>query len=71
MVMVGTLLGLAADWPGMRTLAGLFSSVANTSASNPVALGLRCCGVAWRWFRAIFRLGRSARIEPAVALRQE
>jgi hypothetical protein len=38
MVVVGTLLGLGAAWVGMRMLAGLFSSVASTSASNPTLI---------------------------------
>jgi len=38
MVVAGTLLGLGAAWVGMRMLAGLFSSVASTSASNPTLI---------------------------------
>jgi hypothetical protein len=38
LVFIGTTLGLASAWAGMRMLSGIFSSVASTSASNPVLI---------------------------------
>jgi hypothetical protein len=38
LVTIGTAIGLGTAWAAMRMLAGLFSSVASTSASNPVLL---------------------------------
>jgi putative ABC transport system permease protein len=72
MVMIGTLLGLGAAWAGMRMLAGLFSSVASTSASNPaLILGAPLLLGSLALVSCYLPARRSTQIEPAVALRQE
>jgi predicted permease len=72
MVMIGTLLGLGAAWAGMRMLAGLFSSVASTSASNPtLILGAPLLLGGLALVSCYLPARRSTQIEPAVALRQE
>ena len=72
MVVVGTLLGLGAAWVGMRMLAGLFSSVASTSASNPtLILGAPLLLSSLALLSCYLPARRSTQIEPAVALRQE
>ena len=72
LVALGTVIGMTGAWAGMRLMSGLFSSVASTSASNPVlvvgtplllaGLALTSCYLPAR---------RSMRIDPAAALRQE
>ena len=72
LVALGTAIGMTGAWAGMRLMSGLFSSVASTSASNPVlvvgtplllaGLALTSCYLPAR---------RSMRIDPAAALRQE
>jgi predicted permease len=72
LVALGSALGLTAAWAGFRMLAGLFSSVASTSAFNPVLvvgtpLLLACLALASCYVPAL----RSTHIDPATALRQE
>jgi ABC-type lipoprotein release transport system permease subunit len=75
LITVGTLIGLAAAWAGMRLLSAVMSTVsrtAGTSASDPLllvgaplllaALALAACYLPAR---------QSLRIDPVVALRQE
>ena len=75
LVAVGTIIGLAGAWAGIRLLSAIMSQIARTSgtsASDPAllvgaplllaALALAACYVSAR---------KSLRIDPAVALRQE
>jgi len=72
MVMLGTLIGLGAAWVGMRMLAGLFTSVASTSATNPVLiLGAPLLLAALALMSCYLPARRSTQIEPAITLRQE
>jgi len=72
MLVIGSAIGLAAAWAGMRMLAGLFSSVASTSASNPLLIfgtPLLLAGLAL--LSCYLPARRSTSVDPAVALRQE
>lgn len=72
MVMIGTLIGLCAAWAGMRMLAGLFSSVASTSATDPtLILGAPLLLAALTLMSCYLPARRSTQIEPAITLRQE
>ena len=72
MVMLGTLIGLGAAWVGMRMLAGLFASVASTSATNPVLiLGAPLLLAALALMSCYLPARRSTQIEPAITLRRE
>jgi len=72
MVMVGTLIGLGAAWVGMRMLAGLFATVASTSATNPVLiLGAPLLLAGLALMSCYLPASRSTQIEPAITLRQE
>jgi ABC-type antimicrobial peptide transport system permease subunit len=72
LVAVGTLIGLALAWAGMRALAGIFFSVASVRGDDPMllvgaplllaGLALLACYVPAR---------RSTRIDPMAALRQD
>ena len=71
-VVIGTLIGLAAAWAGMRMLAGLFASVASTSATNPVLiLGAPLLLAALALMSCYLPARRSTQIEPAITLRRE
>jgi len=72
LVALGTVLGLAGAWAGIRAMAGIFATVATTRASNPllfVGAPLLLAGVAM--VACYLPARRSVRIDPAVALRQE
>jgi predicted permease len=72
LVIVGTSIGLAFAWAGIRAMSGMFFSVASVQGADPVllvgaplllaGLALVACYVPAR---------KSARIDPVVALRQE
>jgi predicted permease len=72
MVTIGTVIGLATAWAAVRMLAGLFSSVASTSASNPVLLlGTPLLLASLALVSCYVPAHRSILIEPAIVLRQE
>ena len=72
MVAIGSTLGLMAAWAGLRALAGLFSSVASISASNPVlVVGAPFLLAPLALASCYLPAQRSTRIDPTVALRHE
>jgi predicted permease len=72
LVMVGSAIGLAFAWGGMRLMAGFFFSVASIQHSDPVLFaGAPLLLVAIALAACYLPARRSARIDPAVALRQE
>lgn len=72
LVTIGTVIGLTTAWAAMRMLAGVFSSVASTSASNPVLLlGTPLLLASLALVSCYVPAHRSMLIEPAVVLRQE
>jgi ABC-type antimicrobial peptide transport system permease subunit len=72
LVTIGTVIGLGTAWAAMRMLAGLFSSVASTSASNPVLLlGTPLLLASLALVSCYVPAHKSILIEPAVVLRQE
>jgi ABC-type antimicrobial peptide transport system permease subunit len=72
LVTIGTVIGLGTAWAAMRMLAGLFSSVASTSASNPVLLlGTPLLLASLALVACYVPAHKSILIEPAVVLRQE
>ena len=72
LVTLGTMIGLAFAWAGIRALSGLFFSVASVKSSDPVLLvgaPLLLAGLA---LAACYLPARkSTRVDPAVALRAE
>jgi len=72
LVTVGTIVGMAFTWAGIRLMSGFFFSVASVKAFDPVLLvgaPLLLAGVALAACYVPAR--RSMRIDPAVALREE
>ena len=72
LVIVGSVIGLAAAWAGIRVLSGLFFTVASVQSSDPLLLvgaPLLLAGLAM--LACYLPARRSMRIDPAVALRQE
>jgi len=72
LVVVGTSIGLAFAWAGIRAMSGMFFSVASVQGADPVLLvgaPLLLAGLA---LVACYVPARtSTRIDPVVALRQE
>jgi predicted permease len=72
LVTVGTVVGLAAAWAGIRVLSGLFFTVASVQSSDPLLLVGAPLLLAFLALLACYLPARrSLRIDPAVALRQE
>jgi predicted permease len=72
LVTVGTVVGLAAAWAGIRVLSGLFFTVASVPSSDPLLLVGAPLLLAFLALLACYLPARrSMRIDPAVALRQE
>jgi macrolide transport system ATP-binding/permease protein len=72
LVTAGAVIGLTVAWAGMRALAGMFFSVASVEGDDPVLLvgaPLLLAGLAL--LACYVPAGRSTRIDPVVALRQE
>jgi len=72
LVTIGTIIGLAFAWAGLRALSGIFFSVASVKSSEPVLLVgapllLACLAMASCYVPAL----RAMRVDPAVALRAE
>jgi putative ABC transport system permease protein len=72
LVTVGTVVGLAAAWAGIRVLSGLFFTVASVQSSDPLLLVGAPLLMAFLALLACYLPARrSMQIDPAVALRQE
>lgn len=72
LVTVGTVVGLAAAWAGIRALSALFFTVASVQGSDPLLLVGAPLLLALLALTACYLPARrSMRIDPAVALRQE
>jgi putative ABC transport system permease protein len=72
LVTVGTVVGLAFAWAGIRALSGMFFSVASVQGNDPVLLvgaPLLLAGLAL--IACYVPARKSMRVDPAVALRQE
>ena len=72
LVTVGTVVGLAFAWAGIRALSGIFFSVASVQGNDPVLLlgaPLLLAGLAL--IACYLPARKSMRVDPAVALRQE
>jgi macrolide transport system ATP-binding/permease protein len=72
LVVVGSVVGLALAWAGIRVLSGLFFTVASVQSSDPLLLvGAPLLLAALAMLACYLPARRSMRIDPAVALRQE
>jgi len=72
LVVAGTMIGLAAAWAGMRALSGLFFSVASVQSNDPTLLAGAPLLLASLALAACYLPARrSARIDPAAALRAD
>lgn len=72
LVIIGTVVGLAAAWAGIRVLSGLFFTVASVQSSDPLLLvGAPLLLATLALLACYLPARKSMRIDPAVALRQE
>jgi macrolide transport system ATP-binding/permease protein len=72
LVIIGTVVGLAAAWAGIRLLSGLFFTVASVQSSDPLLLvGAPLLLATLALLACYLPARKSMRIDPAVALRQE
>ena len=72
LVTVGTVVGSAAAWAGIRVLSGLFFTVASVQSSDPLLLvGAPLLLAVLALVACYLPARKSLRIDPAVALRQE
>jgi len=66
LIIAGTLIGMVFTWAGVRLMSGFFFSAASVTTFDPAlllgSLALAACYLPAR---------KSARIDPAIALRQE
>src|SRR5208283_5646200 len=72
LVLVGTIIGMAITWAGIRLMSGLFFSVASVRAFDPVLLvGAPLLLASVALVACYLPARRSMQIDPAVALRGE
>jgi predicted permease len=72
LVIIGTVVGLAAAWAGIRVLSGLFFTVASVQSADPLVLvGAPLLLAALALLACYLPARKSMRIDPAVTLRQE
>ncbi|HEV8037425.1 MAG TPA: ABC transporter permease [Bryobacteraceae bacterium] len=72
LVTVGTAVGLAAAWAGIRVLSGIFFTVASIESSDPLLLvGAPLLLASLALLACYLPARKSLEIDPAVALRQE
>ena len=72
LLIVGTVVGLAAAWTGIRVLSGLFFTVASVQSSDPLLLvGAPMLLASLALLACYLPARKSIRIDPAVALRQD
>jgi hypothetical protein len=72
LVTIGTIIGLAFAWAGIRGLSGIFFSVASVQSSEPVLLvGAPLLLAALVMAACYLPARRAMRVDPAVALRAE
>jgi predicted permease len=72
LVTVGTVVGLAAAWAGIRVLSGLFFTVASVESSDPLLLiGAPLLLASLALLACYLPARKSMHVDPAVALRQE
>jgi putative ABC transport system permease protein len=72
LVLVGTGIGLAVAWAGIRSLSAVFFTLASVKASDPVLLaGAPALLAALALVACYIPARRSTRIDPAVTLRAE
>ncbi|MGO8736149.1 MAG: ABC transporter permease [Terriglobia bacterium] len=72
LVTAGTIIGMALTWAGLRLMSGLFFSVASVKAFEPALLvGTPLLLASLALVACYLPARKSARIDPAMALRQE
>jgi ABC-type antimicrobial peptide transport system permease subunit len=72
LIAAGSVLGLAGAWAGIRALSGLFFTVASVETADPMLLaGAPLLLISVALAACYLPARRSAKIDPAIALRQE